>query len=324
MAEFYPAVTTNQGIALSAGLLVGEQLVFSRLVTGSGNYGEEELERTYLQNATEIREPRQEFEFSSIEKVTDSCVLLKTLISNVELTEGYRMTEIGVYVRKKGEEGGEILYSLSVAKEADFFPCYNGMAAVEILEEYYLTVSDSAEVSIQAGSAASVMREDFEIFREEITQKLEVAFRNLIDLQKQIGDISKLRTEEKDNLVGAINELAEIVRPLNEYCLATNQDIDKILAGIYVEDTDGVTLLDIASNLDMDDILAGVYADDADDEGDIASDEDIDAIIAGTYVEDEEEEDSGQEDDINGEIVEIIENSFKEESENGVVEDETP
>lgn len=95
MADFYAAVTTDAGIALVADLLTGEQLVFTKLVTGSGAYTEEEIVRTKLQKADELRQPRQEFEFSSMEKITDFCVQLKALISNRELTEGYRINEIG-------------------------------------------------------------------------------------------------------------------------------------------------------------------------------------------------------------------------------------
>lgn len=147
MAAFNSAVTTDQGLALVADMIAGEQLVFTKLVTGSGIYTEEEQERTSLQKATGLREIRQEFGFSNVSKVTDTCVLLKTLISNKELAEGYRMTEIGVYAKKKDDEGDGILYSISVAKEADYIPHYNGFVAVEIIEEYYITVADTAEVS---------------------------------------------------------------------------------------------------------------------------------------------------------------------------------
>lgn len=172
MAEFYEAVTTDAGLALSADLLTGEQIVFTKLVTGSGHYDEQAMTRPQLQRVWQIKEPRQQFEFSRIEKVTDHCILLKTLISNVRLTEGYRMTEIGIYAKKKGEEGDGILYSISVAKEPDFLPRYNGLAAVEIIEEYYITVSDAAEVLLQAGGGAAVLSEDLEKLKKELENLL--------------------------------------------------------------------------------------------------------------------------------------------------------
>lgn len=188
MAEFYEAVTTDAGLALAADLLTGEQMVFTKLVTGSGIYDAQDMTRPSLQRVWQIKEPRQQFEFSRVEKVTDNCILLKTLISNVRLTEGYRMTEIGVYAKKKGDEGDGILYSISVAKEPDFFPRYNGLAAVEIIEEYYLTVSDAAEVLLQAGSGAAVLAEDLEKLRKELEERLK---KQIEELQHKIDSAEK-------------------------------------------------------------------------------------------------------------------------------------
>lgn len=185
MAEFYEAVTTEAGLALAADLLTGEQIVFTKLVTGSGSYDAQDMTRSSLQRAWQIKEPRQIFDFSRIEKVTDNCILLKSLISNINLTEGYRMTEIGVYAKKKSDEEGEILYSISVAKEPDYFPRYNGLAAVEIIEEYYITVSDAAEVVLQAGSGAAVLAEDLEKLKKELEELLK---QKIEELQRKIDE----------------------------------------------------------------------------------------------------------------------------------------
>lgn len=305
MAEFYAAVTTDAGLALSADLLTGEQMVFTKLVTGSGVYDEHEMTRPVLQKACQIKEPRQQFEVSRIEKATDNCILLKTLISNVNLTEGYRMTEIGIYAKKQGEEGDGILYSISVAREPDFFPCYNGLAAVEIIEEYYITVSDAACVSLQTSSSAAVLKEDLEKLKAEIQEELN---KKIEDLQEQIGNLSDLLTENKGCLVDAINEIATVIRPLVEYSWATDQDIDDIINEIYVEDPDWVAVIEIASDNIIDEITNGTYVDEYEGESeDAVSDADIDAIIAGTYVDEEEE---AQADSTNQEIDGIINNAF--------------
>jgi len=307
LAEFYSAVTTNAGIALVADLLVGEELEFTKLVTGSGTYTDGEVDRAQLQKAASLREPQQEFGFSSIEKETDNCVLLKSLLTNAGLTEGYRMTEIGVYARKPGEEGDGILYSVSVAKEADYFPRYNGFVAVEIIEEYYITVSDAAEVTVSTKGAA-VLREDFEKFKEEVYNALH---KKVAELQRQIGNLSQLVTEDKSCLVGAVNEIAEVLRPLVEYSYATDQDIDDIIAGIYADDADWITTLEIASDRDIDLIISGAYVDSGDDGADAMTDEDIDAIIAGTYVEEDEGDGGSAGPELTDEeINQIIEGAF--------------
>ena len=292
MAAFDSAVTTDQGLALVADMIAGEQLVFTKLVTGSGIYTEEEQERTSLQKATGLREIRQEFGFSNVSKVTDTCVLLKTLISNKELAEGYRMTEIGVYAKKKDDEGDGILYSISVAKEADYIPHYNGFVAVEIIEEYYITVADTAEVSIQTSSGASVLLEDFEKFKAEIKAYIDISMDNL---QRQIGDLSLLETEKKCCLVDAINEIAWVIKPLTEYSYMTPQDIKDIAAGIYENDLDWLGMLDAMKERDIKAIINGTYVPEPEDEGFeidgncAMSHEDVIAIINGTYVPEPEE-----------------------------------
>lgn len=307
MAEFHAAVTTDAGIALSTDLLTGEQIIFTKLITGSGSYDEEEMTRHQLQKVTQIKEPRQEFEFSKMSKVTDSCILLKTLISNADLTEGYRITEIGVYAKKQGEEGNGILFSISVAKEADFLPRYNGLVAVEIVEEYYITVSDAAEVLLQAGSSAAVLAEDLEALKKEIQAEVD---KKIADLQKQIGNLSNLLTENKCCLVDAVNEIATVIRPLIEYSYATNQDIDDIIDEIYVPDQDWVNVLDIASEQIINEIINGTYIEEIEESGeDVISDEDIDAIIDGTYIDEMEDTETSV---TNKEIDSIIDDVFNE------------
>ncbi len=304
MAEFYAAVTTDAGLALSADLLTGEQIVFTKLVTGSGAYDEHAMTRPMLQKVLQIKEPRQQFEFSRIEKATDNCILLKTLMSNASLTEGYRMTEIGIYAKKKGEEGDGILYSISVAREADFFPRYNGLAAVEIIEEYYITVSDAAYVSLQTNSSAAVLKEDLEKLKAEIQAELD---QRIEDLQRQIGNLSDLLTANKDCLVDAINEIAAVIRPLVQYGWATDQDIDDIINEIYVEDPDWVGVIEIATDSVIEEIINGSYVDEHEEESeDVVSDGDIDAIIAGTYIDEEE----APADSTNQEIDNIVNSSF--------------
>ena len=306
MAEFL-AVTTDAGLALSADLLTGEQIVFTKLVTGSGIYDEHEMTRPSLQRVTQIKEPRQQFEFSRIEKATDNCILLKTLISNIDLTEGYRITEVGVYAKKQGEEGDGILYSVSVAPEPDYLPRYNGLAAIEIIEEYYITVSDVAEVSLQVCSSAAVLREDLEKLRLELLDEVN---KKLDEIRKQIGNLGNLETTNKECIVDAINEIAVVIKPLIEYSFATDQDIDDIIDEIYVEDSDLTSAIDIAKDRVIDAIINGTYEDEEEnedglaDEMEMVSDDDIDAIIAGTYVDEEEDFET---DILNQEVDAIIE-----------------
>ena len=118
-------------------------------------------------------------------------------------------------------------------------------------------------------------------------------------------------TENKGCLVDAINEIAEVIRPLIEYSYATDKDIDDIIAGIYADDVDWVTMIDIASDRDIEAIIAGEYEEDDGDDDTVISDADIDAIIAGTYVDDPDDiDDVGTVGVTDQEIDAIIANAF--------------
>ncbi len=252
MAEFCSAVTTDLGIALSADLLIGEKIEFTKLVCGNGFYSDDDMSRTSLQKAEELRSPIQEFGFSTIIKVTDSCVCLKALISNEQMTEGYRMTEIGIYARKYGEEGDGILYSIAVAMEADFFPRYNGMVAVEILEEYYITVSDAAEVTIESGRGACMLVEDFEEYKKQLQEQLKALPRVkvgpkekldrkdtiLFEIQKDTNKVIRILERDAEDQLWEYVFASVFEKPKERTPLEPGDSIDTLFGKIakYLED----------------------------------------------------------------------------------------
>ena len=97
MSIFNSAVLTKKGNELLVTAAAGKQIIFTRLVTGCGIYTEEEKQRAALEQAEGLKEQRQQFPFSKYEKASETSVLLTALITNKELTEGYKITEIGVY-----------------------------------------------------------------------------------------------------------------------------------------------------------------------------------------------------------------------------------
>ncbi len=104
-----------------------------------------------------LKEERQSFPFVRYEKVSDENVLLTAVISNEGMTLGYRMTEMGVYGRLEGEEE-EVLCSIAITpsqEEADFWPPWNGLAPMEIVQRYYISISPEAVpvITVDQGSA---------------------------------------------------------------------------------------------------------------------------------------------------------------------------
>ena len=168
---FKNAVMTNKGAELLSKAQAGQvKLEFTRMVTGSGSYQETEKTIDVLQEATGLKEEKQSFAPTSISVFAPRSVLIKALITNCplggqELTEGYYINEIGLFAKEKGGSSNtEVLYSISVTtgSQGDFMSPYNGYSPAEIIQEYYATVSNSAEVTIVRGTGAVALTEDLE------------------------------------------------------------------------------------------------------------------------------------------------------------------
>ena len=178
MSVFRKAVMTDLGMALLAKSVAnGGQIEFVRLLTGSGTYTEEERSTESLMGKSALKEVQQEFGFSSITPKEDM-ICLKTLITNEELTSGYRMTEIGIIAREKGSVEDGILYSISVADEPDYIPDMH--SPVEIIQEYYTKISNTDKVSFAIDMSSCALSEDL-VKETERAKTAEQNLQNTID-----------------------------------------------------------------------------------------------------------------------------------------------
>lgn len=172
MADFNSAVMTNEGAALLAQCQAGvAKMQFTAMVTGNGEYTEEEKRRESLQQRTSLKNQKQTFGFSKKEMATETSVLLTGVITNIDLTTGYYVREVGIYAKNELDKDSDpILYSIAIAIVADYLPPYNGLAPSTITQEYYATVSNSAEVTIEAGTGALMLAEDANKITDDTTQ----------------------------------------------------------------------------------------------------------------------------------------------------------
>lgn len=174
MAIFNSAVLTRKGNELLIDAAAGNRITFTRMIVGCGEYTDAERERSKLEKMENLKDAKQEFTFSAYKKVSEQCFLLTVVISNRELAKGYKITEIGVY-GKISDDSEDFLCSIAVTnsiEESDTFPPYNGLQECQIVQDYYVTISPDAEVTVIT-KGASVLIEDFLATIEEIKQKFE-------------------------------------------------------------------------------------------------------------------------------------------------------
>ncbi len=176
---FKNAVITNNGARLLTRAQAGEvKIEFTRMAVGNGDYSTSEKTLESLQSVEGLKSLKNSFPLSSIEIYSDHSVKISALITNQDpvteqtlINEGYFINEMGLFAREKDEENStEVLYSIAVTagENGDFMPPYNGFNPVHIIQDYYATVNNSAEVTIQAGTGAVVLIDDFLKLKEQL------------------------------------------------------------------------------------------------------------------------------------------------------------
>lgn len=177
---FNNAVMTNGGANLLTRAQAGEiKIEFTRIVVGNGSYTAEEKTLAKLQQATKLKAQKNSYALSDIDVFSDHSVKVTALITNQDpvtkatlVTAGYYINEIGLYAKPSdGASSTEVLYSIAVTAgtNGDFMPPYNGYNPAQITQDYFATVNNSAQVTINTAGAA-LLAEDANKLRDDTTK----------------------------------------------------------------------------------------------------------------------------------------------------------
>lgn len=193
---FNNAVMTNGGARLLTRAQAGEiKIGFTRIVTGSGTYTAAEKELAALQARTALKAQKNSYALSDIDVYSDHSVKVTALITNQDpvtketlVSQGYYINEMGLYAKPKGEDdSAEVLYSITVTagENGDFMPPYNGYNPAQIIQDYFATVDNSGNATINSTGAALLV-EDANKLRDDTTlQKYKLGIDNgLIYIQE--------------------------------------------------------------------------------------------------------------------------------------------
>lgn len=147
------STVTNKGYALQAKLLSTDKLNVTRVVSGSGSCAV-----TQLINQTAVTNIKQELTLDSLGYDTYGNARLKVILSNIGLTSGYDVSQIGIYATDPDE--GEILYAIAQADEAEPIPSIseqpNGFYCAW---DFSLTYSNAQNVNVTIDPSNAISRE---------------------------------------------------------------------------------------------------------------------------------------------------------------------
>ena len=178
---FNNAVMTNGGARLLTRAQAGEiKIEFTRMVTGNGTYSAQEKTIAALQARTALKALKNSYTLSRVFVFSEHSVKVTALITNQDpvtretlVSAGYYINEVGLYAKPAGAGNDqEVLYSISVTAgdNGDFMPPYNGYNPAQITQDFFVTVDNSATVTINTAGAALLV-EDANTMTDDATHK---------------------------------------------------------------------------------------------------------------------------------------------------------
>lgn len=147
MAIYNNSVQTDAGRYLESRARAGEGVMeFTYIKTGSGLYTDEEING--LSGASDLKDPKQSFSFSGIFLAdVGDYLLLESVIKNEGITEGYYLTELGIFARLDGMEES-VLYCIILVDMPDYIPAQTDGKIYEIALQSTVKCCDADHVNI--------------------------------------------------------------------------------------------------------------------------------------------------------------------------------
>lgn len=152
MAKYKSVVITDSGLELVAATHSGGTIEFTGVKTGNGVYDGTEA----LQSMTDLKSVRQTYGITGL-NYEEAVVKVRSVISNKDMTEGYYLTEIGLYALDPNT-GTEILYAIIVAEDGmvDYFTAYTDFPQSMTLEIYIAVTGIEEGVTFIASTLEEV------------------------------------------------------------------------------------------------------------------------------------------------------------------------
>ena len=168
---FNNAVITNAGAQVITRAQAGEEIriEFTCIAVGDGIYEESEKTMSFLRGQTALRSQKNIYLLSDINIHSEHSIKVTALITNQNpatgetlIDEGYFINEMGLFAKIwEGESCTEILYSIAITSgsHGDFMPPYNGYNPAQIIQDYFVTVSNSADITINTIGAVPTIEQ---------------------------------------------------------------------------------------------------------------------------------------------------------------------
>ena len=173
MSQYNKTVLTNAGLALAKRANAGQaKFEITRAVTSADDWSNKTIQD--LEEATAIPNIMQKGTIMDAEEVesNNSVIGVSLCFANKDLSAGYQIKIIGVYVREEGQDK-DFLYAVTTAVTPEYMPDFSDGVLYRFNMQIYLVIGKAQAVNVVINDGASVTHGQLDKYKGEVTANLE-------------------------------------------------------------------------------------------------------------------------------------------------------
>lgn len=173
MSQYNKTILTNAGLELAKRANAGQaKFEITRAVTSADDWSNKTIQD--LEEVTAIPNIMQQGTIMDTEEVesNNSVIGVSLCFANKDLSTGYQIRIIGVYVKEEGQEN-DFLYAVTTAVSPEYMPDFNDKVLYRFNMQMYLVIGKAQAVNVVINDGASVTHGQFDKYKGEVTASLE-------------------------------------------------------------------------------------------------------------------------------------------------------
>ena len=172
MSQYNKTVLTNAGLELAKRANAGQaKFEITRAVTSADDWSNKTIQD--LEAVTAIPNIMQQGTIRDTEEVesNNSVIGVSLCFANKDLSAGYQIKIIGVYVKEEGQDK-DFLYAVTTAVTPEYMPDFSDGVLYRFNMQMYLVIGKAQAVNVVINDGASVTHRQFEKYKGEVTANL--------------------------------------------------------------------------------------------------------------------------------------------------------
>ena len=163
----WASVVTDKGVALQAKQINGTTINFTRIVSGTGS-----VQLVNLKEQSAVTDIKHSLSMESV-KMGDKQYTITVLLSNTDVTESYKLSQIGFYANDPDE--GEILFAIAQIDTPKSIPTNANSPGYNIEFAFTFKNENNATIEITPDFAAYMTRMEIEtLMNQKLNDSIEL------------------------------------------------------------------------------------------------------------------------------------------------------